>query len=104
MTSDNYPFKIEVHETITTGGRTKVGAGTKVIEKSAEQIDEAVEVAKRVAGRAAQQFGTMDHRPDEVQFKLGLKFTAEAGALIAKTSAEGNIEITLTWKRTPLST
>lgn len=100
MNDNEQIFKIEVYE-IGSDGRTKIGAGSKVVDKTAEQMDEAINVAKRVAGKASQQLTNMDHRPDEVQIKLGLKLTAEAGALIAKTSAEGNIEITLTWKRTP---
>ncbi|WP_329484213.1 hypothetical protein OG555_18860 [Kribbella sp. NBC_01484] len=35
--------------------------------------------------------------PAEVELKLGVKLTAEAGAIIAKTSAEGNLEVTLRW-------
>lgn len=100
MNGSQGDFKIEVHE-VSSGGRIKVGAGTTVAQKTAEQMDEAINVAQQVAGRAAQQLSTMDNRPDEVQLKLGLKFTVEAGVLIAKTATEGNLEITLTWKRLP---
>jgi uncharacterized protein YfcZ (UPF0381/DUF406 family) len=101
MSKNKGGFNIEVHEISSSGGRTKVGAGTTVANKTAEQMDEAIGVAKQVAGQAAQQLQTMDHRPDEVQLKLGLKFVVEAGVIIAKTSTEGNLEITLTWKRLP---
>jgi hypothetical protein len=37
--------------------------------------------------------------PDEIEAKIGIKLTAEAGAIIARTSAEGNIEITFRWSR-----
>ena len=37
-------------------------------------------------------------RPDQVGLEFGIKFTATADALIAKTAVEGNIKVTLTWK------
>lgn len=89
---------VEVHE-ISKSGRTRVSGGSKVVEKTMEQVDAAVTAASKVAGRAAKQFGKMDGRPDEVQIKLGIKLTAEAGVLFAKAASEGNFEITLTWKR-----
>ena len=97
MNNPNDIFKIEVHE-LNSSSRVRVGQGIKVVDKTVEQLDQALDVAKRVAGQAAQQLGAMGHRPDEMQLKLGLKFTAEAGAIIAKTATEGNIEITLTWR------
>lgn len=89
---------VEVHE-ISKSGRTRVSGGSKVVEKTVEQVDAAVDAAVQVAERAAHQFGKMDNRPDEVQIKLGVKLTAEAGVLFAKAASEGNFEITLTWKR-----
>lgn len=102
MAANNDGIQIEVYE-INQDGRTRIGGGTKIVRKSAEQVDAAVEVAKQVAGRAAMQLEKMDHCPDEIQLKLGLKFTVEVGAIIAKTATEGNLEVTLTWKRLPVS-
>jgi carbonic anhydrase len=66
-------FKIEVHE-LNSESRIRVGSGIKVVDKTAEQVDQALDVARRVAGQAAQQLGAMGHRPDEMQLKLGLQF------------------------------
>ena len=41
----------------------------------------------------------VSQKPDEIEVKLGLKFSVEAGAIIAKTSSEGNIEVTLKWTK-----
>lgn len=36
--------------------------------------------------------------PKKMEIKLGVKFSAETGAIIAKAAAEGNIEVTITWE------
>ncbi|WP_165982874.1 CU044_2847 family protein [Dankookia rubra] len=42
------------------------------------------------------QFQDLSAKPEQVSFEFGLKFTADA--LIARTSLESNIKVTLTWK------
>jgi hypothetical protein len=42
-----------------------------------------------------------DMSPDEHEIEFGLKLTAEAGALVAKTAAEGHIVVKLRWQRDP---
>lgn len=37
--------------------------------------------------------------PDEVQVELGLKFSAAAGVILAKTSGEGSCKVTIGWKK-----
>lgn len=37
--------------------------------------------------------------PDEVTLRFGIKMTAEAGAVIARTTAEGNMEVEMAWRR-----
>jgi hypothetical protein len=36
---------------------------------------------------------------DEIVMRFGIKMTAEAGAIIARTAIEGNFEVQLTWRR-----
>jgi hypothetical protein len=43
------------------------------------------------------QLQDLASKPDELGVEFGIKFTAEAGALIAKTALEGNIKISLKW-------
>jgi L-cysteine desulfidase len=38
-------------------------------------------------------------RPDEIKLISGIKLTAEAGAVIAKSGLEGNIGVEMVWKR-----
>ena len=37
--------------------------------------------------------------PDETSVELGLKFSAEAGVILAKTAAEGTCKISIKWKK-----
>lgn len=73
------------------------------IEKSAKKFSDSLEVLKNVSTAVIAKLNDVkeDLRPDEVEVKVGLKFTAEAGAIIAKTSVEGNLEVTIKWKTTP---
>ena len=44
------------------------------------------------------QLKDLPARAEQVVLEFGIKFTARADALIAKTSVEGNVKVTLTWK------
>lgn len=39
-----------------------------------------------------------DLGPHEVEVELGITFSAEAGVILAKTSAEASCKVTLTWQ------
>jgi hypothetical protein len=40
-----------------------------------------------------------DLGPQDVQVELGIKFSAEAGIILAKSSGEGSCKVTLSWKQ-----
>jgi hypothetical protein len=42
-----------------------------------------------------------DLGPENVKIELGIAFSAEAGVVLAKTSAEGTCKVTLSWKKSP---
>lgn len=77
--------------------------GTKPVARgTAEKVKESFEtvVAQVRPGVEAlmAQLSDLSAKPDQVGLEFGIKFTAGADALIAKTSLEGNIKVTLTWK------
>jgi len=37
--------------------------------------------------------------PDEIKLTFGVKLTAEAGAVLAKTGAEGHFDVEMLWRR-----
>ncbi|CAM5619723.1 Trypsin-co-occurring domain-containing protein OS=Streptomyces griseomycini OX=66895 GN=FHS37_000664 PE=4 SV=1 [Streptomyces griseomycini] len=62
----------------------------RTFEGSLEGVRAAAESALRVF-----RDGTL--RPDAVELEFGVKLTAEAGAVIAKGSAEGHLIVKLSW-------
>lgn len=89
---------IEIDPMVNTG-RVRAGVTDNVVKKSKEDIDEAIEMAKEVAGSAAQQLQDMDFTPDVVTIEIGVKFRAEASAVVSKIAAEANMKVTLTWNK-----
>ncbi|MER7212619.1 CU044_2847 family protein [Streptosporangium sp. NPDC000239] len=53
------------------------------------------------ASSALKQFQAMAVPPDEVELQFGVRLSAEAGAVIAKTGAEGHFEVRVKWQREP---
>ncbi|MGB8940845.1 MAG: CU044_2847 family protein [Streptomyces sp.] len=48
---------------------------------------------------ALQTFRTTALDPDGIELEFGVKLSAVAGAVIAKTAAEGHLTVKLTWAR-----
>ncbi|MEM6297227.1 MAG: CU044_2847 family protein [Bacteroidota bacterium] len=64
-----------------------------------EKFEAALSLVKTVGNSIVEQVKQIDAAPDEVSVELGVKFSVETGAIIAKTGTEGNIRLTLKWKR-----
>jgi len=93
---DGETILVEVNE-LENGGM-ELATPTTVIEKAQYTFGQALDKIKPIAETIIDKLRDLRHRPDEVQVTFGVKLTAEAGALIAAASAEGNYEIVLTWK------
>ena len=88
---------IEVDDPLT--GNRPVSRG--LAEKARDSFDAALAQVKPGVEVLITQLGDLASRPDDVSLEFGIKFTAGADALIAKTSLEGNIKVTLAWKSKP---
>jgi Trypsin-co-occurring domain 1 len=42
----------------------------------------------------------LPRRPDDLEVEFGVRLNAEAGAVIAKTQAEGHLKVELAWRAT----
>jgi len=93
-------FEVEEANTSPTrsDGMTKVGD-----ENTRGKFEDALKTVRGIAGKLIHQIASIPQSPDEVECKIGIKFNVEAGVIIAKTSTEGNMEITLKWKKDPKS-
>ncbi|GAA2888176.1 CU044_2847 family protein [Streptosporangium fragile] len=62
-------------------------------------FESALANVRDAASSALQQFRTMAAPPDEVEIQFGIKLSASAGAVIAKTGTEGHFDVKIKWQR-----
>mgnify|MGYP000291886897 CR=1 FL=1 len=69
-------------------------------EKSQEVVDKAMGTIRAMAAKVVKTVKEIkvSERPNKVEVQFGIKFDAEAGALVAKASTETAIAVTLTWE------
>jgi hypothetical protein len=86
---------------IEDGQASPVMRGTpqQIVEKTTESFEAALARVKPVAAAIVEQFASAIHGTSSVKVKFGLKFNAEAGAIIASLGSEANFEIEVTWAR-----
>jgi hypothetical protein len=80
-------------------GAVRVG-GRDRMREAQETFDENL-LRIRDATRSVLATMRTTTEPDEIKLVFGIKFNAEAGAVIARTGVEANIGIEMVWKRTP---
>src|ERR1700753_2873183 len=66
-----------------------------VIESAGVTLGAALGHVRRAATVVVAEFRDMTERPDEVQVEFGVRLTAQAGAVIAKTGVDGHLNVTL---------
>lgn len=69
-----------------------------LVESAGTSLSAALGEVRQAASDVLGQFRGMDVRPGTIEVEFGVKLTAEAGAIIAKTSAEEHLTVTLTWE------
>jgi hypothetical protein len=78
-------------------GTERVARDARGVVEAADTLDSALERATPALRRIAASL--RDLAPDEHEVEFGLKLNAEAGAIVAKTSAEGHFTVKMTWRR-----
>ncbi|MCA2185548.1 CU044_2847 family protein [Nonomuraea cavernae] len=80
------------------GGLRQVSlSAPEAMARSAEAVDQAMDTIHGMAERVRDTVEKLAVRPDGVQVEFGIKFDAEAGAVIAKAGVEAAVTVTLTW-------
>ncbi|MEN3541286.1 CU044_2847 family protein [Microbispora sp. ZYX-F-249] len=62
-------------------------------------FEDALRDVREAASAALRQFRAMASPPDEIEIQFGVKLNTEAGAIIAKTGAEGHLDVAIKWQR-----
>jgi len=98
-------FTVREHESVVFeiddigDGIRQVGLGRKGKVMDVQQSFEGKLSNIRDAASAALSVLKEDLRPDAVTLRFGIKMTVEAGAVIARTAVEGNMEVEMSWHR-----
>ncbi|MGC0377472.1 hypothetical protein RKD28_004988 [Streptomyces sp. SAI-229] len=78
-------------------------AGARLVSRgngpaqAARTFEGSLEGVRAAAESALRVFRDGSLKPDSVELEFGVKLTAEAGAVIAKGSAEGHLVVKLSW-------
>ncbi|MFF2650347.1 CU044_2847 family protein [Streptomyces sp. NPDC058045] len=80
-------------------GVTLAASGPDGVATAAQAFDAGFARVREAAARALAQLTTMPRQPAAVELEFGVKLSAQAGAVIAKTGMDGHIKIKMTWER-----
>ncbi|MEV0185441.1 CU044_2847 family protein [Streptomyces sp. NPDC050625] len=73
------------------------GPGNGAADRTARTFEGALDSVRSAAQSALRVFREGALRPDSVELEFGVKLSAEAGAVIAKGAAEGQLVVRLSW-------
>lgn len=79
-------------------GPVAVGRGGKIVSAASESFEEALAGIRPIAEGIIAQTAGLVSAPRKVEATFGITLSGEVGAILAKTAAEANIEIKLTWE------
>ncbi|WP_431678346.1 CU044_2847 family protein [Kitasatospora sp. KL5] len=78
-------------------GMQPVGRGGEAVVRAAETFEHALGGVRAAAEAALTVLRDGSLRPDTVEIEFGVKLSAEAGALIARTAADAHLTVKLSW-------
>jgi hypothetical protein len=76
-------------------GITRVNRLTDGVIEASQQLEEALGSVRHAAKASLDALRSLS--PEKLELQFGVKLTAEAGALIARTAAEGHFIVTVSW-------
>ncbi|MEU9910829.1 CU044_2847 family protein [Streptomyces sp. NPDC051001] len=100
------PVYVEVDGVPAAGGVDDVyrgidtrGPADRVLEVARDVYADGLDLARRCARQAAQQLHDLGEglKPDEVELQLSIKLDAELGAVLVKSGAEAQLQVTFRW-------
>jgi hypothetical protein len=76
-------------------GVERVSRATDGVVEATERLEQALGSVRDAAKASIEALRTLS--PQKVELEFGVKLNAEAGALIARTAAEGHFVVKVTW-------
>ncbi|MFB7999238.1 CU044_2847 family protein [Streptomyces sp. NPDC056002] len=95
-TEDGAPVVFEASDETGSGVRL-VSRGGLPTAQAVGTFESALDGARSAAESALRVFREGPLKPDGVEIEFGVKMSAEAGAVIAKGTAEGHLVVKLSW-------
>lgn len=80
-------------------GFDSVSRGDGILHEAGAKFEDALQSVRDAAESALSTLRDGRLRPDVLELEFGVKLNAEAGAVIAKTSVEGQLKVRMTWGR-----
>jgi hypothetical protein len=70
-----------------------------VVAKAGANLESTLDQVRAVANVALVKLRNLAEQPEQIEVEFGIRLNAEAGAVIARTQAEGHLQVKLTWVR-----
>ena len=90
-------FGIVKFEVRDLEGVRRAGRSVDQIPMIQETYEQGLESVRRLAEQTVKKVRDLSLRPDRVTLELGIKVSAQAGLLVASTSGDASITLTLEW-------
>lgn len=98
LTADGAVVRVESAGQAPAGyGMQPVGRGGDAVVRAAGTFEHALAGVRSAAEAALAVLRDGTLRPDAVEIEFGVKLSAEAGALIARTTADAHLTVKLSW-------
>jgi hypothetical protein len=90
------PVLVQVADDVGAATGIEPASIDDVVQNAVAGFDAAIDAISGSASRIVTKLRGVE-RPVEVTLVFGIKITAEAGAIIAKTGGEANFSVTMKW-------
>ncbi|GHD89689.1 CU044_2847 family protein [Streptomyces naganishii] len=80
------------------GGVVDAASASDVVARATGSFAAALEQVRAAAALTVRRMRDLPQRPDEVTVEFGVQLDAEVGAVLARTAAQGHLQVQLTWR------
>lgn len=94
-------MQLEVEAVMVAGSEqtSTLGRAQHAVSEAFDRAQEAIVAVATSTVATIAELGQRAVRPDEVQVKFGLKFTAQGNVVVAGASGEATLEVSMTYRR-----